>query len=56
MDKLVLDVKEVAKLLNLSTATIYTMVRTNKIPHKKLGRKIIFYRETIERWLATPSI
>ena len=46
-----LSVKEIAEILNLSTATVYTMVKKNKIPHKKLGRKIIFHYETIEKWL-----
>ncbi|EON73832.1 helix-turn-helix domain-containing protein [Lysinibacillus sphaericus] len=55
MDKLVLTVPEIAKVLDLSTATIYVMVRNNEIPYKKLRGKIVFHRETIEKWLATPT-
>ncbi|MDM5246199.1 helix-turn-helix domain-containing protein [Lysinibacillus sp. G4S2] len=55
MDKLVLTVPEVAKVLDLSTATVYVMVRNNEIPYKKLRGKIVFHRETIEKWLATPT-
>lgn len=55
MDKLVLSVPEIAKLLDLSTATVYLMVRNNQIPYKKLRGKIVFHRETIEQWLAAPT-
>ncbi|MFJ7840333.1 helix-turn-helix domain-containing protein [Lysinibacillus sphaericus] len=55
MDKLVLTVPELAKVLELSTATVYVMVRNNEIPYKKLRGKIVFHRETIEKWLATPT-
>ncbi len=55
MDKLVLTVPELAKVLELSTATVYVVVRNNEIPYKKLRGKIVFHRETIEKWLATPT-
>ncbi|WP_427107970.1 helix-turn-helix domain-containing protein [Lysinibacillus xylanilyticus] len=55
MEKLILSVPEIAKLLNLSTATVYLMVRNNEIPYKKLRGKIVFHRETIDKWLATPT-
>lgn len=56
MKPFVLSVPEVAKLLGLSTATVYLMVRNNQIPHKKLRGKIVFHYETIEKWLATSNV
>lgn len=55
LEKLIFTVSEIAELLNLSTATIYSMVRNNEIPYKKLRGKIVFHRETIEKWLAIPT-
>lgn len=53
--KITLSVHEVAELIGVSTTTIYTMVRLNEIPYKKVRGRIIFHRETIEKWLATPT-
>lgn len=55
VNKITLTVKEVAELLGVSITTIYTMVRANEIPHKKVRGRIVFHRETIESWLATPT-
>lgn len=51
MQKITLSVNEVADLIGVSTGTIYTMTRQNEIPHKKVRGRILFHRETIERWL-----
>lgn len=56
MQKIVLTVKEVAELLDVSTTTIYTMVRHGEIPHTRIRSKIVFHRETIERWVAGEGI
>lgn len=55
MEKVTLTVSEVAELIGVSTTTIYTMTRSNEIPHKKVRGRIIFHRETIDKWLATPT-
>ncbi|MFJ7839884.1 helix-turn-helix domain-containing protein [Lysinibacillus sphaericus] len=55
MEKITLSVNEVAELIGVSAATIYTMVRLNEIPCKKIRGRIIFHRETIDKWLATPT-
>lgn len=54
MRKITLNVSEVAELIGVSVTTIYTMVRKNEIPHKRVRGRIVFHRETIEKWLATP--
>lgn len=56
MEKVTLSVNEVAELIGVSTTTIYTMVRQNEIPCKKVRGRIIFHRETIDKWLATPTV
>lgn len=53
-DKLLLSVDEVAKILNLSRATIYSMVENKQIPFVRIGKKegrIFFIKSSIEKWL-----
>lgn len=50
MQKITLDVKELSALLGVSTATIYTMVRTEEIPFVKVRGRILFNKEVIEAW------
>lgn len=52
MTKLTLSVREVAELIGVSQTTIYTMVREGQIPHVRVRGRIIFHRETIEKWLS----
>lgn len=37
--------------LKLSQSMVYSLVRKNEIPYKKVGGKIIFDIATVERWL-----
>lgn len=49
--KIVLTVKEVADLLDVSTQTIYVMARLGEIPTVKVRGKVLFHRQTIEEWV-----
>jgi excisionase family DNA binding protein len=51
MTKVTLSVNEVAELIGVSTASIYTMAREGQIPHRKVRARILFHRDTIETWL-----
>lgn len=46
-----MTVIEVADYLGVCKDTIYTMVRTNEIPHFRLRRRIFFSKETIDAWI-----
>jgi excisionase family DNA binding protein len=48
----ILGVDESATLLKVSKKTIYTRVKNNTIPHARLGRKLLFHRQTLALWLA----
>lgn len=50
MEKITLTPLEVAELLGVSRATVYTMVRENEIPHFKVRGKILFNRDVIVKW------
>ncbi|MFD1851402.1 helix-turn-helix domain-containing protein [Oceanobacillus bengalensis] len=51
MERYTMTVKEVADYIGLHTDTIYDLVRENKIPHFRIGRKILFTKETIDNWV-----
>lgn len=55
MEKITLDVKEVAQLLGVGVNTVYLMTRENQIPHKKVRGRTLFHRPTIEQWLINES-
>ncbi len=48
----VLTASDVAALLGRDRKTIYDHVSRGRIPHKRLGRRIIFSRTAIMAWLA----
>ncbi|SHJ28575.1 helix-turn-helix transcriptional regulator [Clostridium magnum] len=53
MDKKLLDVKEVAELLGVSTVTVHRMKKEGKIPYIKIGGSLKFDREDIYKWIET---
>jgi excisionase family DNA binding protein len=46
-----LKVEELATMLSFSPGKIYDMVKTNRIPHFKLGSAIRFDPTTTAKWL-----
>lgn len=46
-----LDIKSLVEYLPLTKSTIYTMVNKGTIPYKKIGSKLIFDRDEIDRWV-----
>lgn len=51
MSRITLEVKEIARLIGVSQTTIYKMVSENQIPHVKVRGRILFHKETVEKWL-----
>jgi excisionase family DNA binding protein len=48
----ILDVDEAAALLKVSKKTVYNRVKANTIPYAKLGRKLLFHRQSLVQWIA----
>ncbi len=46
-----LTVEEVAELLRISTSHTLRQVRSNGLPHVRLGRRIIIYEEALQQWI-----
>lgn len=47
-----LTAQEVANYLGLSVDTVYMMVREKEIPFCRIGRRILFKRDSVDRWFA----
>ena len=51
-NKLLLSVCEVAQLLGIGRNLAYELVREKRLPHIRLGRRILIPRQTLSRWLS----
>lgn len=48
----VMNVDEVATFLRVNRNTVYEAVAARRIPHQRLGRRILFSRSALLQWLA----
>lgn len=55
INKQVYTVTEVAKILGVSRGTAYECVKTNAIPHIKLGRRIVIPGVALEQFLKSTN-
>ncbi|WP_084784969.1 helix-turn-helix domain-containing protein [Calidithermus timidus] len=55
MEKLALSAREAARLIGAHEQSVYKWVRAGKIPHKRIGRKIVFPVQALQRWLEENS-
>jgi excisionase family DNA binding protein len=46
-----IDINEVARLFGLSISTLRKMCMRKQIPHHKFGRKVLFYKPEIAKWI-----
>lgn len=47
----ILTADEVARLLGVDRKTVYTAARQGEIPHRRIGRRLLFERGSIVQWL-----
>lgn len=47
----VLNVDEVAELLRVGRNTVYEAANRGEIPHRRVGRRLIFSRSAVMNWL-----
>lgn len=53
---LALNADQLSEKIGLSKDTIYTLVSMRKIPHLKVGRRVLFPVKGIEKWLEVNTI
>jgi excisionase family DNA binding protein len=52
----IISADEVASLLGVNRKTVYDAAGRQEIPHRRLGRRVIFSRQAIEAWLHSPPL
>lgn len=52
IERTTIKVNEVAEYLGLSKDFIYKLCRERKIPKIKIGSRIMFKKDTIDKWLS----
>jgi excisionase family DNA binding protein len=52
IERSTLTVIEAALYLGISKNLMYQLVRENRIPAIRIGRRILFKRDSIDRWLS----
>jgi len=56
MSSEVMTIKELAKYLDITEATIYKKVSNNEIPYTKLGTLLRFPKWAIDRWISENTV
>ena len=51
----ILDVDQACELLKVTKITIYRKVKNNSIPHMKRGKRLLFSRIDLLKWLSQSS-
>jgi len=51
MKKRLINKKELAEYLSLSVFTIDTWVSQNRIPYVKMGRRVLFDLDDVDKWI-----
>ena len=51
VDLEILTADEVARLLGVDRKTVYRAARQGEIPHRRIGRRLLFERGSIVQWL-----
>lgn len=51
MENVMLDVRQLAKYLNISISLVRKLVRNNDIPYNRIGVKLLFSKLEIDKWL-----
>ncbi|MBF0406889.1 MAG: helix-turn-helix transcriptional regulator [Candidatus Riflebacteria bacterium] len=47
----ILSAKDIASYLNINEKKVYQLVKDNEIPFTRIGGKLVFSREIIDRWI-----
>ncbi|WP_223662895.1 helix-turn-helix domain-containing protein [Pseudobacillus badius] len=51
IERQTMTAQETADYLGVSKDLVYNMVKTGELPAVRIGRRILFRREALERWM-----
>lgn len=53
MERVTMTVKEVSEYLGVSTDTVYRLAREGHLPNARVGHRLLFKRDSIDRFFAS---
>jgi excisionase family DNA binding protein len=56
MERQTINVQEAAAFIGVSKDLVYQLVRQKDIPHLKVGKRILFRKESLERWMNNQEV
>ncbi len=51
IQRLALNATEAARLIGISRRLLWTWTNCGKVPHKRIGKRIVYPRVALESWL-----
>lgn len=51
-DRLLVGIDEVARMLNISARTVWTLTKAGGLPHLRIGRRVLYPVDALCRWTA----
>ena len=56
-DAQVYTADDLASMLGVDRKTVYTAAKLGQLPHRRLGRRVVFPKAAVDEWLAqAPSV
>ena len=55
IERLTVNVAEAAEMLGVSARTVFQMTKAGKLPHKRLGSRIVYSIEALRRFVNEPD-
>lgn len=52
----ILTADEIARLLRVDRKTVYEAAQRGELPHRRLGRRLLFERGAVLRWLRQADV
>jgi excisionase family DNA binding protein len=50
-ERLLIPVKEASAWLGISAFTLYSWALSHRIPHYKIGKRVMFSKDDLKRWV-----
>ncbi len=54
--RLTVTVKQLAEMMGLNESAIYQLTSQKRIPHVKIGRRVLFPVEVVRKWLEEHAV
>jgi excisionase family DNA binding protein len=51
-ERLLIPVKEASAWLGIPVFTLYSWAQSQRIPHYKIGKRVLFSKDDLKRWIA----